>query len=164
MAETVKLVGPGLLALVVLGVLIWAVSAYVFIDSLRRRATDYAGVPEGRWFYAVPQITFFIAFFAWQVPSVQSTLPWIGNLLLATPFVLAQQMAYLLRVVFPTRRCLELRLEAEHAAGIRDDAASEGETPAPGSGEGIHDLKDEDEDLAALDDDDFFDDSDDRSS
>jgi hypothetical protein len=165
--ETVKLVGPGLLALVVLGVLIWAVSAYVGLDSLRRRVTDFAGVPEGRWFYVVPQIVFFFAFFAWQVPFVQSNVPWIGNLLLATPFVLAQQMAYMLRVVFPTRGRLELRLEAERAAGLRGDEEPDDGAPAPGDGEagdGFHHPSGGDT-LKPADDDSFFlDDSDDRSS
>jgi len=155
--ETVKLVGPGLLVLVGLGVLIWATSAYVGVDSLRRRPSDYAGVPEGRWFYAVPQFFFFfVAFFAWQVPFVQQEVPWIGNLLIVTPFVLAQQMAYLLRVVFPTRNRLELRLAAEgRTVECADEASAEDD--------GFH--HPEDEHAAVSDEDDgFFDDSDDRSS
>jgi TRAP-type C4-dicarboxylate transport system permease small subunit len=148
MAGTVKLVGTGLLVLIALAVLIWAASAYVSIDSLRRRRTDYAGVPEGRWFYAVPQVLFFFVFFAWQVPFVQQKVPWIGTLVLAVPLVLAQQMAYLLRVVFPTAKRLEKRLEAEREAGLLeppDEPLDEPEPEADGT----------------EDDEGFFDDSDD---
>jgi hypothetical protein len=129
MAGTVKLVGPGLLILIALAVLIWAASAYVAIDSLRRRRTDYAGVPEGRWFYAVPQVVFFVVFFAWQIPFVQQAASWIGWLVLSIPLILVQQMAYLLRVVFPTRKRLEKRLEAERASGMH--AADSGGLPVP---------------------------------
>ena len=125
MVGTVKLIGPGLLVLVALAVLIWAASAYVAIDALRRRRTDYAGVPEGRWFYGIPQAVFFVAFFAWQVPAVQSAVPWIGALVVTIPLILAEQMAYLLRVVFPTRKRLEMRLEAEREAGLREPADDE---------------------------------------
>jgi hypothetical protein len=109
------MVGPGLIALIALAVLIWAFAAFVTFDSFRRRATDYAGVAEGRWFYTVPQGLFFIVFIAWQVPWIQANAAWIGNLLIAIPFILAQQMAYLLRVVYPTSKRLEKRLDAECA-------------------------------------------------
>jgi hypothetical protein len=121
MTSTVTLLGPGLIALIALAVLIWAMSAYVTIDSLRRRRTDYAGVGEGRWFYAVPQLLFFIAFFLWQIPFIQQRVPWIGSLLIAIPLILAQQIGYLLRVVFPTSKRLEKRLAAEDAAGLHDE-------------------------------------------
>jgi len=113
--STIKLVGPGLLALVALAVLIWAFSAYVAFNALQRRGTDFAGVPEGRWFYAVPQCAFFVVFLAWQVPWIQANAPWIGNMLIVIPLILAQQMAYLLRVVYPTSKRLEKRLDAECA-------------------------------------------------
>ena len=128
---TVRLVGPGLLALVALAVLIWAFSGFVTFDSLRRRRTDYAGVFEGRWFYAIPQALFFVVFVAWQVPWIQTNAPWIGNLLIAIPFVLAQQMAFLLRVVYPTSKRLEKRLDAECALMRDSDDASW--VPAPSS-------------------------------
>lgn len=118
MLHTVKLVGPGLIAFVAVGVLIWVASAYVALDAVRRLKTDYAGVIEGRWFYAIPQGAFFVAFLAWQIPWVETNLPWVGWMVVAVPFALAQQMAYLLRVVFPTAKRLEKRLEAERAAGI----------------------------------------------
>jgi hypothetical protein len=118
MVHSVRLYGPGLIAFVAVSVLIWAGSAYVAIDAVRRLRTDYAGVAEGRWFYAIPQAVFFVLFFAWQIPWVEANLPWIGWMVVAIPIVLAQQMAYLLRVVFPTAKRLEKRLEAETAAGI----------------------------------------------
>jgi hypothetical protein len=117
---TIQLVGPGLVALVALAVLIWVFSGFVAVDALRRRRTDYAGVLEGRWFYTLPQAVFFAAFIGWRIPWVQDHAAWIGNLLLAIPFVLAQQMAYLLRVVYPTSKRLEKRLDAECAL-LRDE-------------------------------------------
>lgn len=123
MHGTVKLVGPGLIVFVVLAVLIWAGSAFVTIDAARRRSTDFTGVGEGRWFYLVPQAAFFLAFLAWQVPFVQTVAPWIGSMVLVIPFILAQQMAFLLRVVFPTRKRLEKRLEAERLAERKRRAA-----------------------------------------
>jgi hypothetical protein len=115
MTATVQMVGPGLIALIVLALLIWGFSGFVAVDSLRRRRTDYAGVIEGRWFYAAPQAVFFIVFILWQVPWIPVNAPWIGNLLLAIPLILAQQMGYLLRVVYPTSKRLEKRLDAECA-------------------------------------------------
>jgi hypothetical protein len=112
---TIKLVGPGLLALIALAILIWAMSGFVTVDSLRRRRTDYAGVFESRWFYTLPQALFFVVFVAWQVPWIPAHAPWVGDLLIIIPLILAQQMAYFLRVVFPTSKRLELRLDAECA-------------------------------------------------
>jgi hypothetical protein len=43
----------------------------------------------------------------------------VGDLLIIIPLILAQQMAYFLRVVFPTSKRLELRLDAECAL-LRD--------------------------------------------
>ncbi len=132
MLGTIKLVGPGLLAMIGLAILIWAFSGFVTIDSFRRRRTDYAGVGEGRWFYTVPQALFFVVFILWQVPWIQSNAGWIGNLLIAIPFILAQQMAYLLRVVYPTSKRLEKRLDAE-CAMLREtgEAVSPAEPAAP---------------------------------
>jgi hypothetical protein len=143
---TVKMGGPGLLALIALAVLIWAFSAYVAFDAVRRRRTDYAGVPEGRWFYAIPQAFFFVLFIAWQIPWVQTNAAWIGNLLIVIPVVLAQQMAYLLRVVYPTSNRLEKRLDAECAL-LRDDGEASASKPAapPAEADGFFDPDSPDE-------------------
>jgi hypothetical protein len=105
MPVTLEFNNPVMISLAVLAVLIWGSSAYVTYDALHRRKTDYAGVLEGRWFYAGPQAAFFVAFAA--------NAPWINNMLLVLPVALAQQMAYLLRVVYPTGKRLEKRLDAE---------------------------------------------------
>jgi hypothetical protein len=134
MTATIKLVGPGLLTLIGLALLIWLVSGFVTIDALRRPRTDYAGVLEGRWFYALPQAVFFVVFIAWQVPWVPANAPWVGDLLIAIPLILAQQMAYLLRVVFPTSKRLEKRLDAECALLEEPDEEQAQETTAePGA-------------------------------
>jgi len=161
--HTIQLVGPGLIALVAVSVLIWVASAYVAIDAIRRLRTDYAGVIEGRWFYAVPQIAFFIAFFAWQIPWVETNLPWIGWMVLAVPLALAQQMGYLLRVVFPTAHRLEKRLEAERAAGVVRPVKGAGKKAAVAA------ARDAEDEAAARErmtdpDDHFLDDSDDGST
>jgi hypothetical protein len=113
---TVTLNDPIRLAIVALGILIWASAGFVAFNSLQRRNTDYAGVLEGRWFYALPQAVFFVAFVVWQMPLVSERIPWMRNFYVVLPVVLAQQMAYLLRVVFPTSKRLEKRLDAECAA------------------------------------------------
>jgi hypothetical protein len=173
--HSIQLVGPGLIALVAVSVLIWAASAYVTIDALRRLRTDYAGVAEGRWFYAVPQAVFFLAFFAWQFPWISTNVPWIGWMVLAVPLVLAQQMGYLLRVVFPTRTRLEKRLEAERAAGVVRPVKGAGMKAARAAARDAEDeLERETADVrranspgeahASAQESDFFDDSDDGSS
>jgi hypothetical protein len=106
---------PVLLGLLVVTLCVLAFSAYVAVDSLRRRPTDYAGVAEGRWFYAVPQTIFFALFIGSRLEPLVKVAPWLAYAILAVPVILAQQMAYLLRVVFPTKRRLELRLDAECA-------------------------------------------------
>jgi hypothetical protein len=130
MIATVSLSDPIRLAIVALGILIWAFAAFVAFNSLQRRNTDYAGVFEGRWFYAVPQAAFVVAFIVWQMPLVSERLPWMHNFYVVLPVILAQQMGYLLRVVFPTSKRLEKRLDAECAA-LRDADESDADAPAP---------------------------------
>ena len=130
MIVTVSLNDPIRVAIIALGILIWAFAAFVAFNSLQRRNTDYAGVLEGRWFYAVPQATFVVAFIVWQIPLVSERLPWMHNFYVVLPVILAQQMGYLLRVVFPTSKRLEKRLDAECAA-LRDAAEPETSAPAP---------------------------------
>ena len=130
MIATVSLTDPIRLAIVALGILIWAFAGFVAFNSLQRRNTDYAGVFEGRWFYAVPQAAFVVAFIVWQIPLISERLPWMHNFYVVLPVILAQQMGYLLRVVFPTSHRLEKRLDAECAA-IRHSEAEEATRPAP---------------------------------
>lgn len=130
MISTISLSDPIRLAIVALGILIWAFSGFVAYNSLQRRGTDYAGVFEGRWFYALPQAAFVVAFIVWQIPLISERLPWMHNFYVVLPVVLAQQMAYLLRVVFPTSKRLEKRLDAECAA-LRDVDEEEAKLPAP---------------------------------
>ncbi|HEY5468009.1 MAG TPA: hypothetical protein VIK85_02790 [Coriobacteriia bacterium] len=128
MIATVSLNDPIRLAIVALGILIWAFAGFVAFNSLQRRNTDYAGVFEGRWFYAVPQAAFVVAFIVWQIPLISERLPWMHNFYVVLPVILAQQMGYLLRVVFPTSKRLEKRLDAECAA-IRHSEAEEATRP-----------------------------------
>ena len=130
MIATVSLNDPIRLAIVALGILIWAFAGFVAFNSLQRRNTDYAGVFEGRWFYAVPQAAFVVAFIVWQIPLISERLPWMHNFYVVLPVILAQQMGYLLRVVFPTSHRLEKRLDAECAA-VRHSEAEEATRPAP---------------------------------
>jgi hypothetical protein len=85
--------------LFVIGVL-WftgVVSLWVTSDSLRaRREAMFSCLPEPRWFYAVPQGAYFVMFVLGQIGIGG------GVVALAAPLVLVQQVAYLLRVVFPT--------------------------------------------------------------
>jgi hypothetical protein len=130
MLATVSLTDPIQLAITALGVLIWAFAGFVAFNSLQRRGTDYAGVFEGRWFYAVPQAAFVVAFVVWQIPLLSDKLSWMRYFYVALPVVLAQQMGYLLRVVFPTSKRLEKRLDAECAA-LREADEDEDDAPAP---------------------------------
>jgi hypothetical protein len=122
MPAPIDLNTPVLLGLLMLTLVVLVFSGGTAVDSLRRRSTDYAGVIEGRWFYAIPQAVFFALFIASRFQVFLTLAPWLAYTMLAVPLVLAQQMAYLLRVVFPTRKRLELRLDAECAA-LRDEEA-----------------------------------------
>ncbi|HEY5506643.1 MAG TPA: hypothetical protein VIK83_04040 [Coriobacteriia bacterium] len=115
MAAPIDLNTPVLLGLLMITLLVLAFSGYVAVDSMRRRPSDYAGVGEGRWFYAVPQAVFFALFIGSRFAALVKVAPWLAFAILAVPLILAQQMAYLLRVVFPTKKRLELRLDAECA-------------------------------------------------
>ena len=117
MHNAIDVIGPGAIALIVVLFAIGFLSFYVLTDSLRRRAHDYAGVREGRWFYAVPQGVYFAAFVLAQLPLVAEAVPWVGYIqVVGAPMVLSQQVAYLLRVVFPTRERLNARAQAKEAA------------------------------------------------
>jgi hypothetical protein len=75
-------------------------AVFVTVDSLRpRRRVRLAEIPEPWWVYTVFQAVF-LAFvlFGWIPPLPR----WVAVIPVAmTPFALAEQVAYLLRVVFP---------------------------------------------------------------
>jgi hypothetical protein len=128
MGANIGLVGPGMYALVGL-VLADAIAAVLLVvDAWRRPATDYAGVPEGRWFYIVPQVAYVAVYVVAQVPATVALMPWANSYPLFTPVIVALQLAYLLRVVFPTHGRLEARLEArfrEIASAVGVDCEEE---------------------------------------
>lgn len=74
-------------------------AAYVAIDSLRRGPGAFSRLPEPQWLYTVPQLAYAALFALAFVPAVTKVvgLP----LVLTTPIAFAEQVAYLLRVVFP---------------------------------------------------------------
>lgn len=130
MHSAVDVIGPGAAAFIVMMFAIGLLSLYVFADSVRRRGYDYAGVGEGRWFYALPQGLYFAVFVLSQLPVVAQVLPWVGYAqVIGAPIALIQQIAYLLRVVFPTRKRLDARLAAKEAALANEygvESASDG--------------------------------------
>jgi len=75
-------------------------AAFVVLDSLRpRRRARLAELPEPWWIYPGLQTVFLVfALFGWVPPLPR----WVAVIPVAmTPFALAEQVAYLLRVVFP---------------------------------------------------------------
>jgi len=75
-------------------------AVFVAVDSLRPgRRERLATLPEPWWLYAGFQSVFLVfAFFAWVPPLPR----WVSAIpVVMTPFALAEQVAYLLRVVFP---------------------------------------------------------------
>jgi len=123
---SIGLVGPGMYLLVLLVLLDALAAAFLVLDASRRPATDYAGVVEGRWAYIVPQALYVAVYVIAQVPFLSALMPWANVYPLLTLLIVAQQLAYLLRVVFPTHGRLEARMEARfralaEAAGIDDE-------------------------------------------
>ena len=104
------------MALIALVLVDACAAAYIVLDAWRRPATDYAGVPEGRWFYIVPMALYVAVYIVAQVPFLTALAPWSNAYALIAPLVLLLQVAYLLRVAFPTHARLEARLEARFVA------------------------------------------------
>jgi hypothetical protein len=76
---------------------------FVVVDSLRtKRRARLAELPEPRWLYLGFQAVFLaFALFGWVPPLPR----WVAVIPVAmTPLALAEQVAYLLRVVFPKRQ------------------------------------------------------------
>lgn len=117
MHASIDVIGPGAMVFIGLLVIVWAGSLYVTIDALRRTAIDYTGVREGRWLYAVFEGLYFLVFALDQVPWIAKSVPVLGTVWLAAAIpAVAVQIAYLLRVVFPTRARLDARAEARRLA------------------------------------------------
>ena len=116
MGANIGLIGPGMMVLIALVLVDACAAAYIVLDGWRRPATDYAGVPEGRWFYIVPLAAYVAVYVIAQVPFLTALAPWSNAYALIAPFVLVLQIAYLLRVAFPTHGRLEARLEARFVA------------------------------------------------
>jgi len=117
MHSSIQVIGPGAMVILFLYFVVWGLSLYVVVDSLRRGPVDYTGVREGRWFYALPQGAYFLLFGVNQIPQVARAVPSLGIVALAAILpVIAHQVAYLLRVVFPTRARVDARLEAKERA------------------------------------------------
>lgn len=139
MHSAIDVIGPGAVVFIVMIFAVGLLSLYVFADSVRRRGYDYTGVGEGRWFYALPQGLYFAVFVLSQLPLVAQVLPWVGYAqVIGAPMALIQQVAYLLRVVFPTRKRLDVRLAAKEAALAHEygvESADEGLDGEPFSGE-----------------------------
>ena len=111
----IALIGPGMIVMVVLYVLAAVAAAFLILDASRRTALDFTGVREGRWAYIVPQAFYVVVYVMAQVPFLTKLAPWSVAYALLGPLAVAQQFAYLLRVVFPTHGRLEARLEARYA-------------------------------------------------
>jgi hypothetical protein len=124
--DNIGLVGPGMYVLVLLVLLDAVAAAFLVLDAWRRPATDYAGVPEGRWPYIVPQAAYVVLYVIAQVPFLTALMPWSNVYPLLAPLVFVEQLAYLLRVVFPTHGRLEARLEARFLA-LSDTGAMDSE-------------------------------------
>ena len=75
-------------------------AAFVVIDSLLpKRRARFAQLPEPAWIYTGFQAVFLaLVLFGWVPPLPR----WVAAVpAVLTPFALAEQVAYLLRVVFP---------------------------------------------------------------
>jgi hypothetical protein len=103
--DNIGLVGPGMYVLVLLVLLDAVAAAFLVLDAWRRPATDI-----------VPQAAYVALYVIAQVPFLTALMPWSNVYPLLAPLVFVEQLAYLLRVVFPTHGRLEARLEARFLA------------------------------------------------
>ncbi|MDO8964111.1 MAG: hypothetical protein Q7W30_06405 [Coriobacteriia bacterium] len=141
----IEILGPG--AFVVIGLLFAVVGLafYVVVNAVRRKEHDFAGVAEGRWFYVAAQGVYVLAFALSQIPALAKLAPWLGDIRTwGTPISLVLTFAYLLRVVFPTQKRIDLRLQAQENAlqaeyGLESDGVGidgDRDVPLPESAEG----------------------------
>mgnify|MGYP001069346650 CR=1 FL=1 len=60
----------------------------------------FAGDPLSKWYWFVPQAAYFALFVLMNVPGLELPAA-AAAFVIATPFALVAQVAYLLRVVYP---------------------------------------------------------------
>ena len=110
MGHSIQIVGPGAIVIAALYLALWACSVGVTIDALRRPASDFAGLPEGRYLYVVLEGAYAAVFAALQVPAVAVAFPALAQwLVLGALLATVLVFAYLLRVVFPSPRRIAAR-------------------------------------------------------
>jgi hypothetical protein len=111
-----NVIGPGAIAIIVGFVVIFVAALAILIDGLRRKPWDFAGVFEGRWTYVVIAGAYAFEWLLAQVPALTARAPVLGTIqVLATPVMFVTGIVYLLRVVFPTPKRLEMRNVAKGA-------------------------------------------------
>jgi len=94
-------------------------AAFVVIDCLRRTLAPGSRPAEPlRWFYVVPQALYFVLLLSGQTGAIPAAV--VVAVVLATPLVLAQGIAYLLRVVFPKQPSAELAADPEESELLSD--------------------------------------------
>jgi uncharacterized membrane protein len=87
--------------LLAIGLIALLSALYLIVDALRRPAA-FAGLPETRWSYLAVGAIYVVAYGAWSFLPVRTSLPWVGDVVLAgLPAMFVATSAYLLRVVFP---------------------------------------------------------------
>ena len=90
--------GPVFAFAMVLVVSSAGLSAFMLYDTVRRAADAYR-VPEPRWAYQLVSAAYLLGVVLAFLPALKGRVG--AALAIATPFVLAAGVAYLLRVVFP---------------------------------------------------------------
>ena len=125
--------GPGYIVVIAYVVGIALLAAWVMFDATRpKRASAFAVRPWTRWAWFAPQALFIVT-------VVVQALPWTVNtflslaLLLMSPFVLVSQVAYLLRVAYPTPERLAARELAASTLHNVPIAEQDAEQDAPDS-------------------------------
>lgn len=104
-------------------------AVFILLDIWRaKRTARQEQLPENRWVYVVPQALYLLALFVAQTPVVPASTSAI--MVFATPFIIAEQFAYLLRVVFPKPESAPA--EATGTDSWDQDAEELAETPGPG--------------------------------
>lgn len=112
----------------------WGFSLFVVYDSLRRGTAEFGSRPR-QLIWTIPQAVYLAIFTANQFP-IPPVADYLGYVILALILpVIVQQVAYLLRVVFPSPKRLAMRAalsdEAEEAYIEEIVAAVRADEPPP---------------------------------